>query len=266
MKRVHISKSFTCTVCDRVFNDKFYMSAHMKRRHTANYCRFCDTVLKDLSYTDFKAHYEEERRKRAEKNAEKQKLVCDICGYTTIQLGKLNVHLKTHQPEKKDQPTPCDVCNKIFKHPYGMRKHRELMHSEKTVACEQCEAKFVTQVRLNQHITAVHRRVSCEICGESIKQLNLKAHIDSKHRNIQPFKCNICGTCFNTRKQGVRHLMTHSSVSAFNCHICEKGYYDQRLLKKHYASAHDTHLELKEVLTVCVRKKSDVDESNIIEV
>lgn len=266
MQRLHVSNSFKCTECDRVFKDKFYLSGHMKRRHITNYCRFCDTILTELSHADFQAHLEEERRKQADKNAEKQKHICDICGYTTIQLATLKIHIKTHQPETTDQRTPCDVCHKIFKHPFGMRKHREMIHGEKTVACEHCGARFVSQARLNKHLYGAHKLASCEICGESIRRVNLKVHIDSVHRGILPFKCNICGIYFDTRKRGIRHLAAHSSVSAFNCHICAKGYCDQRVLKNHYASAHNTKLDLKEVLAVCVRKKPDVDASNIVKV
>lgn len=266
MKRMHLSMVFNCTQCSRSFKDKIYLSSHIKRKHVKNYCRFCDEVLGELNPTQFQAHIEDERQKQAILNADKEKHICDICGYTTTQLPSLRIHLKTHQPKTKDQSTPCDICYKIFKHPAGMKQHRDMIHGEKTVECEHCGQKFVSQARLNKHLYGAHKLSSCEICGESIRRVNLKVHIDSVHRGILPYKCNICHIYFDAKKRGIRHLAAHSSVSAFNCHICAKGYCDQRVLRNHYASTHAMNLDLKGVLAVCVRKKPDVDPSNIIKV
>ena len=77
------------------------------------------------------------------------KLKCDIC---SIEVLDLEVHLKTHNQERKKHK--CDICTKAFPRKADLKQH-EIIHSESRTlfTCDLCGKQFLD---LEAHKRNVH--------------------------------------------------------------------------------------------------------------
>ena len=65
----------------------------------------------------------------------------------------------------------------------------------------------------------------CEKCFAS--PLILRKHIESVHRDIK-YKCNLCGSIFNSMSAMKRHKKNHLETKEHECIICQKDFSQKR--------------------------------------
>lgn len=187
---VHISGSFPCNDCGKVFNMRAARDSHKASAHAKGpryECPRCD--MRFDGYYDRMAHL---------KNAHRQNEVsyrcshCDMCFKTS---GKRAAHVRSiHFPPQ--YKFSCMYCEWQFKTNYELKRHMVRHSGEKNFHCPICEKTFPRNRALVTHLKS-HDELSCKWCGMNFKQRNLMlAHLRSAHPvllNLGPVievKCN----------------------------------------------------------------------------
>jgi hypothetical protein len=98
---------------------------------------------------------------------------CHIC-YKSFDTDDLEEHIASHETT-----FPCDKCDKEFVSQYKLNRHITRVHSEQTYPCTICEEVFSRSDTLKRHIKQVHDKneedtVECEQCHKVMTRRNYK--------------------------------------------------------------------------------------------
>lgn len=94
--------------------------------------------------------------------------------------------------------------------------------------CETCNQTFESYQLLNGHklnnASCTLRKFKCDACGKSFKEkVALKRHMTS-HTDETPYPCKLCGKKFKFPQNLRRHdNIVHKELKPFKCDICGKG-------------------------------------------
>ena len=162
MRQVHTDlKPFGCKQCDLFFGD----SANLKR-HVIN------------------VHM-------------KIRIPCKICDKPCFNLGDLSRHVK----EKYSEPLICKECDIDFMSLYGLKTHKNKIHSEipTEYPCHECNLSFLSPVDRYGHRKKLHRDkkvltfYKCRYCHEQFKTASdRKEHVLSHPQAEYKFPCQYC--------------------------------------------------------------------------
>ena len=111
-------------------------------------------------------------------------LRCNICDYTT----NTSHDLEKHKPIHKKQYHCNQGCeNTVFSTQLSLKNHIQSVHSQNIseFKCNKCDAKFIAQHQLKQHISRKHeltkqQKLHCKSCGQ----------IFSTNRDLQTHESN----------------------------------------------------------------------------
>jgi len=200
----------------------------------------------------------------------KERDTCPECGK---EIANLNQHLRvTHKIFKaSSREKVCGLCNKKF---HNLEAHMLKTHNVKSPSehvCSICLKTFAKKDHLARHETVVHLgvRQTCPFCNNQFS--NLDKHIKTKHGGDQSMKetkclypCDLCNKVFNkksilnTHQQTVhgiavaskketcpfcdkqysnlhQHIeIVHNNTKKYSCQKCQKGFYDNRELRRHH--------------------------------
>ena len=85
-------------------------------------------------------------------------------------------------------------------------------------------------------------RLTCDLCGSSLKtRNNLLRHIKD-HMDQQRYPCTICGASLKTQKGLLEHKIEHKNLQEgrrFPCTVCGKTFSHKRYLNNHKRCTHD---------------------------
>lgn len=141
----------TCSLCSKVFSNRFNLKDHLETFHLKTKEMFCDLcpktyfTNKTLTYHMKSVHC-------------KKKFTCHICDYKTAircvfqkhkvvhaekvkclichkQVSSLKDHMTTHKPKEK-----CSICNKMYSKKQESRHMK--IHAREAYKCERCEKAF----------------------------------------------------------------------------------------------------------------------------
>ena len=142
--------------------------------------------------------------------------LCDECPkiylkQRTLELHKKRVHrgtLPTKQLHKKKYE--CPTCKKTFKSGTNFEEHVKVKHENSTPEhCDECNRSFGTPHALKAHKYNMHKRVKCDVCGQSLcNTFWLKRHMSSAHGIIPDgsVKCPHCPMFFNSEGSKDNHV------------------------------------------------------------
>lgn len=113
-----------------------------------------------------------------------------------------------------------------------------------TYRCKVCEKKFSYKRTLQKH-SQIHLKIKnlntfkCDICGKSY----LRENIFNKHKikctgTIKTYPCDTCNKQFKSKYKLKEHMYTHMKGNSFTCEICGKYYKTKSILKKHTFRIH----------------------------
>jgi transcription elongation factor Elf1 len=125
--------------------------------------------------------------------------ICELCGRIVGQSG-VRGHMQWHKnggaegvrarklQHHSRQPTKCDLCNKMYKGQYQLRKHISIIHNR--------EKKF-----------------SCPVCNKLFLYYQSADLCEAKHGGEKVVECDICDNKFYTKSQLINHrYQTHLKV------------------------------------------------------
>ncbi|XP_021957800.1 uncharacterized protein LOC110853775 isoform X3 [Folsomia candida] len=159
----------TCPVCGKTFNDKGYLSSHLK------------------------IHRNEKEYK------------CEWCGKSFNQRVAYNMHIRIHTGHK---PHKCSYCAKAFSRKMLLRQHIRTHTGERPYKCSICMKAFAdrSNMLLHQRLHSGERPYKCHICGKSFsKNHHLKTHLNH-HAGIKPYQCEKCKACFSQSSNMKTHF------------------------------------------------------------
>jgi len=161
-----------------------------------------------------------------------ERLKCDQCDKDFSTKINLQVHVKSHNR----CPQKCNQCCKMYTTVAGLKRHIELIHSEKGLECDECEKMFSTIGLLNLHKKAVHvlKSFKCNQCKFRTKtNSNIKRHINQVHKGVL-YKCDLC----DYRGRSSSNLKTHKESIHENkknwfCKACKFSVYQKQHFLEH---------------------------------
>ncbi|KAM7349713.1 transcription factor grauzone-like [Cochliomyia hominivorax] len=169
-------KEVECHMCNKSFTSEFDLDRHINNIHKKipqHVCDICGRIYK--SKDAFKRHQNEH------KGVVSQAVQCSICHTWLKNESSLRLHRFTHE----ENPTPCDVCGKMFNTKRRLYRHKVYWHTMDTsLQCTFCDKVFREKRNLDEHM-AIHTGVqlyTCPHCGkDSRSKSNMYVHIKRIH-------------------------------------------------------------------------------------
>lgn len=176
---VHISGSFACTECGKVFFMRAARDAHKASAHSKGpryECPHCNTRFH--SYYDRMTHLKET-------HSEKEVVYkCSYCDLSFKTSGSRATHVRNvHFLPQLD--FKCSSCHWKFKTSYELKRHM-VRHTlkAKTYRCTFCSKSFLRVKALTTHVKT-HQDLNCKWCGLAFKQRSqLVLHLQATHGDL----------------------------------------------------------------------------------
>ena len=249
----HISKKFTCSICQKGFSQQRILDNHVYMEHGegkgqrfhCNYehCNF-DAKYPQTLATHIKEKHEGEKRTHKADDS-KSEVTCNVCGKT---LKKWYYQLYHKDSCSTNVVYKCDICGQEgFVNNITLQNHVKAKHTtEKPYQCEHCDAKYATSMSLSSHRSRVHRvnkagepveqkLFACDYCGKLLTGKNKRDfHIKTVHERTRDFPCKFCDKKFTTNANlKVHEAAIHTRDLPFKCDFCAKGFVRKKAWKDH---------------------------------
>lgn len=175
---VHITGTFPCNKCRRVFTMRAardYHKAHAHAKGPRYECPQCN--MRFGGYYERMNHLNEAHR---EKEVSYKCAHCELSFKTS---GKRAIHVRSiHFPQQRN--FPCPFCKWLFKTGYELKRHMVKHTGERNFCCAVCGKTFPRNRALKTHLKT-HEDLSCNWCGVIFKQKALLVtHLRSNHPEI----------------------------------------------------------------------------------
>ncbi|KAM7349653.1 uncharacterized protein ACRADG_008509 [Cochliomyia hominivorax] len=182
--------------------------------------------------------------------------VCDICGYRFSSERKLKTHINGKHNDVElslsDGPYPCPDCPMIFQQKRSLAAHR-IVHAERDIKCQVCDMDLKTVAALTRHMNCKHPDVlpyKCNLCEKAFPVENqLNDHIN-EHMGYKKHKCDLCEKSFPNPSALKDHVRVHTGESPFLCAHCGNCFKTANVLRQHL----QRHGEKKFHCTECPMK------------
>ena len=148
----------TCNKCDYIASKNIYMKSHMLKHNTGQKCNKCQKTFNSIKVLE--DHIKTSHITKL--------LACTECDAKFMVEHALLQHTKAvHKNSTKNK---CGNCRESFNNIKDLEEHIQKSHTTKLLACNKCNAKFMVENALSQHMLSVHKKSTtnkCEKCRES---------------------------------------------------------------------------------------------------
>ncbi|XP_053622263.1 zinc finger protein 771-like isoform X2 [Plodia interpunctella] len=160
---------------------------------------------------------------------------CNICKTTFECKKSLKEHLKTHPVEK---PTKCDVCQRVCTTTSNLKKHLLTHTGEKPYECNICSRKFSQMGNLKMHLRTHtgEKPYVCKVCHLEFRLMGALMRHKRTHTGEKPFECEFCHSSFGQMSTLTRHKRIHTGEKPYECHLCDWKFSDSSTLRRHLAT------------------------------
>ncbi|XP_023939823.2 oocyte zinc finger protein XlCOF22 isoform X5 [Bicyclus anynana] len=178
---VHITGTFPCDKCKRVFTMRAARDYHKSHAHAKGpryECPQCN--MRFGGYYERMNHLNEAHR---EKEVAYKCAHCELSFKTS---GKRATHVKSvHFPQQRN--FACPFCKWFFKTGYELKRHIVRHTGERNFCCTLCGKTFPRNRALRKHFKT-HEDLNCKWCGVMFNQKPLlMEHFRTNHPEISDF-------------------------------------------------------------------------------
>ncbi|XP_044001934.1 zinc finger protein 236-like isoform X2 [Aphidius gifuensis] len=108
----------------------------------------------------------------------------------------------------------CSYCQKEFKKPSDLFRHRRVHTNEKPFKCTyiNCNISFALKSTMKAHERTHNsiKKYSCTMCDKTFScTASLNSHIKT---HLKPYKCEICNSSFSTNTVLKSHIKNHNKI------------------------------------------------------
>lgn len=212
---------------------------------------------------------------------------CDHCDKSYKHNRDLRKHLRTHhgvesnppenysptqfsttqatgqQTQTEPQTVPskltCDLCKKMFRGPFELRRHIHTVHENKRpYKCSHCSKLFRDAYELKRHSVS-HQRLHYQNMASSrppadaispadvFRLQNLESHGDISGGQVggdQVIGANVIRDVYTTQGGQVFHAAVNPNADLY-CTTCEKNFRGSNEFKRHYSVVHEKKYRYK---------------------
>ena len=213
---------FTCVICSRRYCRKEELMKHMLECSAGIQvetsgeikCAICDDLFTDAHA--YRVHYTQHTHPYK----------CTNCG--RMFLRKTN--MEAHRCDPWDGTTvECDVCQKTFRHPKYLARHR-IVHEEPKYTCVKCNKRFHRVDYYNDHMCVTDS-------GERARIKRMAGDREVIIKSQDPLICATCGKSYISTSNLNKHLKTHGDKKEV-CDLCGKRFHLKVALNEHRRSVH----------------------------
>ena len=285
-KSVHEkSNPLLCDMCEKTFFEESLLSEHIIATHLkTNFASQINEILKT---------YDEEKTDNNQKNPnqiyfdifsndelismdlETLKNKCKEKGLSK-EIIKILIRRRIDLKQYEKLKGYCNLCCKSF---VNLKIHTDKIHkrirkSESIerfqIKCKSCDSVFsgkniqTCQNNLKIHVKTVHEgelNFKCHLCEKAFwHPWHVRRHINSKHKQIKPASCDVCGKSFDSE----RYLKKfHQCRGSHKCNFCNKSFTEKNFQrhKCHKSKIDDGHLKC-DVCSKSFTKEEDLIKHN----
>ena len=150
---------------------------------------------------------------------------------STVFLDVLYRHKLKHHT-KRSTEFPCSQCEKKFLYKYELDHHVKSVHLLEPSPCEICGKVFDNPTKLKAHLQTMHsgkKRLpqsrdksdwTCPICSKVVRACNKSSHLQVHEE--PKFTCDICGKKIKTKYNFDQHMNIHMNILDYKCEPCNK--------------------------------------------
>ncbi|KAG4066010.1 hypothetical protein HA402_001257 [Bradysia odoriphaga] len=249
-------KKYICDSCGLTLFSRSGIHSHILHKHLGlqtsagaqNKTEVCTVCGVYVTKRNFKDHV------NSHSSAKDYK--CEFCGSAVKSVFTLRKHIKRVHMKSKSSTLPatiqkveCEICEKQFSSPEGLRRHELRYHSDnENIRCEVCGKKSLTFAEHNYHmkIHSLERKYQCESCELRFARYEgLKNH-RIKHKGEWSYKCGLCAKIFKHSSSVSGHRKSHKVNGYYHCGCCDDRFKDYAQLKNHFVnSSHSFYSKVK---------------------
>jgi KRAB domain-containing zinc finger protein len=220
-KKSHDPSSLECQLCGEHCTSVEYLQQHVDLHSTPLSgeikCAFLQCTRIFSSSTELKQH--------KKTHFVFSRVSCHFCGKLFCRKINLKVHIKRHITERS---YVCDFpgCSFSAWFPDHLIFHKKMVHTSILYTCLLC-GKDIKSIDCYQSHVASHNTekpgiYKCLVrrCKKLCKDGDeLKKHIKKVHEDVKKFQCNECGTRCVSKERLISHLLCHSDEKPFKCNV-----------------------------------------------
>lgn len=249
-----------CKVCDKVLKSKSNAIRHLRIHDFQERSRLKQRAdIENFATVTNISQNVEDHYKPLENSVGFQ---CLLCGEEIRFKSYMVTHVRRHLNQRLFK---CDQCRKSYFSRHVLRKHQH--NHTKPYKCPICGKGFIRRYMMTKHFSKRHdlpdgmedpmkditelpdqKLIQCDICGKTMKQCLKKTmmyHI-RLHKDVRPFKCDICPKSFSSENALKKHNLTHSKP--YVCQVCEMGFSRRYLLTDHFKKSCIHQIEKRKII------------------
>lgn len=224
----HIVPHYSCSKCERMYNDQATLENHEKTHLIVFKCNHCGKKFSNKDHLT--KHIQTSHIGKSLKNQ------CEVCGKSYEKRQHLFSHMRSH----KSTVHLCEVCGKtvsLSAYPAHKRSHAS-MNSHEVFQCDLCQKNFTNKLSLRTHKNSYHGalKFTCEVCGKQFTTMALMKHHQSSHSGRRDHVCQVCSRAFSLKVTLRTHMRIHTGEMPYTCDKCGRSFTWKTTHRNHVAS------------------------------